>query len=187
MLDNLEEYGNINLKDKRLNKRFQKSLEKLVESPNESIPSALKDFHQAKGLYRLLENPNVELEEIQECQRSSTYERIRRYNKNKVLLTIQDTSDINYSKHKSKEELGEIQYGIPIGLKIHPTLVLTKDRIPLGLIHTKMWTRDRKKENEKKKSVKEKDIERYKKKIEEKESYKWIKSLESSIELAKGF
>jgi len=187
MLDNLEEYSNIDLKDERLKKRFERSLKKLLESPNESIPSALGDFHQAKGLYRLLANPNVRLDEIQECQRSSTYERIERYKRNKVLLAIQDTSDINYSRHKTKKELGEIQNGILRGLKIHPTLVLTKDRIPLGVIHSKLWTSDPEKKNEKKKSRKEKAIERNKTRIEEKESYKWIESIEQSVKLAKTF
>ena len=138
MLKNIEEYTNINLSDKRLNERFVKSITKMSDNPSESLPSTFEDFHQTKGLYRFLDNENVPLNKIQECSKNSVYERIRQLKNEKVILAVQDTSDINYSRHSSKKELGPIQNGITHGLKIHPTLVLTKNRISLGVIHTKM-------------------------------------------------
>ena len=182
MLNKIEEYKNIDLQDKRLNILFIKSINKMSNSPSESLPSIFENIHQTKGLYRLLDNKNVPLRKIEECNKNSVYERIEKLKKEKVILAVQDTSDINYSRHSSKKELGPTQNGITHGLKLHPTLVLTKDRILLGVIHTKMWTKDPKEQEKKKQSKQEKDKERASKPIEEKESFKWIESMEASIE-----
>ena len=188
MHNDLEELGNIRFKDERLSKRFRKSVKKLVDNPGESILGAFKDIHQAKGFYRLLANPRASIQEIQSCLKHSTYERIHLRNKINELLVVQDTTDLNYSSHPSKKELGEIQNRIERGLRLHPSLVFTRARIPLGIIGGKVWTRDPAvMAKEKKKSVKQKDIERNKKKIEEKESYRWLESLSSSLELARAF
>lgn len=187
MPETIAECTNINLQDKRLNKRFKKSLETMLGTPSTSLPSTFRNYHQTKALYRFLDNENVSLSDIQKCQEISVYERIRENEKNKVLLAIQDTTDINYSKHKSKKELGEIQNGVPIGIKYHPTLVVAGNKIPLGILDSKFWTSDPAKKNEQKKSVKEKTKERKKKTLEEKQSYKWIESIMASIDLAKTF
>jgi len=187
MSDTIAECTNINLRDKRLNKRFGKCLETMLGSPSASLPSTFRNYHQTKALYRLLDNENVSLSDIQKCQEISIYERVRENKENMVLLAIQDTTDINYSKHKSKKELGEIQNKVPIGIKYHPTLTMTGNGIPLGILHSKFWTSDPAKKDEKKKSVKEKTKERKKKILEEKQSYKWVESIMASIDLAKAF
>jgi len=72
-------------------------------------------------------------------------------------------------------------------MRYHPTLIITANRIPVGILHSKFWTSDPEKKNERKKSVGEKAKERKKKALEEKQSYKWIESVMASIDLAKAF
>lgn len=73
-------------------------------------------------------------------------------------------------------------------MKIHPTLIVTKSRIPLGVIHSKIWTKDTEEQNNRKqKTQNEKDKERHTTPIKSKDSYRWIESMEASIELAKKF
>jgi len=64
---------------------------------------------------------------------------------------------------------------------------MTGNGIPLGILHSKFWTSDPAKKNEKKKSVAEKTKERKKKTLKEKQSYKWIESLIATMALAKAF
>jgi len=187
MTDAIAECTNITLHDKRLEKRFEKCLKTMMGSPSESLPSTFRDYHQTKALYRFLDNENVSLSDIQKCQEISVYERVKANEENTVLLAIQDTTEINYSTHESKTELGEIQNRILIGMRYHPTLLMTGNGIPLGILHAKFWTSDPAKKKEKKKSVKEKTKERKKKKLEEKQSYRWIQSIMASTALAKAF
>lgn len=56
------------------------------------------------------------------------------------ILVVQDTSYYNYSGHKSKEGLGQIQGNVR-GVIQHNTLVLSEKGLPLGILHQQYWTR----------------------------------------------
>src|SRR5439155_23426083 len=64
------------------------------------------------------------------------------------------------------------------GLVVQPTLVVTLNRVPLGLIDNHVWARDAKEFG------KEHRVERCTKvPIEKKESVKWLRSLDAATEL----
>ena len=70
MLDINQE--NISLGDKRLDKRYEKIIETSLEQPSLSIPSAFKNWHQIKAVYRFLNNPKVTAQKLLEHSYQTT-------------------------------------------------------------------------------------------------------------------
>ena len=57
-------YGKINLGDRTLSARVEKTLNQLSNDPEGSISSACQDRHQAKAVYRLLSNDKFTAEAV---------------------------------------------------------------------------------------------------------------------------
>ena len=87
-----------------------------------------------------------------------------------MVLVAQDTSSLNYTHHPMTEGLGPINTirDKNIGLLLHDTLAFTPQGTPLGLLDVQCWARYPAEAG--------KRHQRYGKSIEEKESYKWLKS-----------
>ena len=97
--------------------------------------------------------------------------------KERHVLGIQDTTEINYQAHckRIQKGLGPVGNGRDLGFFMHPMLVLdAEEGTCLGLSAIKIWTR------------KEEEKENYKKlPIEKKESYRWIEVAQTSKEVLK--
>jgi hypothetical protein len=169
-----EECAFVEFGDKRLNERYTIMLENLYSAPDGSIPSSCGGWTETMGAYRFLHNPKVTPNKIMDGHIKGTKERLKELN---TLLLIQDTSSIDYTGSRSSDNLGHLEDSRHRGLFVHPTIAVTTDRINLGLIDFDIWTRDL--ETIGKKSS------RKQKPIEEKESYRWLKSYKSANELAK--
>jgi len=87
-----------------------------------------------------------------------------------IVLVAQDTSTLNYTHHPMTEGLGPINTieDKNIGLLLHDTMAFTPQGTPLGLLDVQCWARDPAEAG--------KRHQRHDKTIEEKESYKWLKS-----------
>lgn len=105
--------------------------------------------------------------------------------KGKHVLCIQDTSEINYQKHRKffrtdDEDIGPVGNNRNIGFFIHPTMVVdTGGYFPLGLSALHIWNRKMDKKDKHERDYKHLPI-------EEKESYRWISSGQKSVELLAG-
>ncbi len=174
----------LGLKDIRLEKRFEKMLNRMFKSPTSSIPETFSSPYQAKAAYRFFDNSKVESSNILKWHKAMTYQRITNIKEESILFVIQDTSNINYSTHESKKDIGPIHSKIHHGIKLHPSIVITPTRIPLGIIKSKMWSRE---ETTSTITRRQKSIARRKVPIEEKESYRWLESMQASQELARKF
>src|SRR5437763_1086949 len=97
----------------------------------------------------------------------------------KTVLVIQDTTSLNYADHKATSGLGPIDGNGSNGLHVHSVLAVSSDGIPLGLVHQQDWARDPKEKGKKEK--------RKKLPIEEKESYRWLQSLEATKQAISGY
>jgi hypothetical protein len=188
MNETLSQKHLLSFKDKRLETRFEKMISSMYKNPQSSIPETFKDSHQSKAAYRFFDNPKTQTKNILNWYKEVTLEKINNLDHEETLLVIQDSSDINYSTHESKEDIGPIQSYIKHGIRLHPSIVVTTNRVPLGIIACKMYSRE---EEETKLSAKELRKEKANKRkkipIEEKESYRWIESMEASKELAKKY
>lgn len=161
------ELESVDFGDRRLNKRGMKILQKLYGKPQSSIPQAMGSWAEAKAAYRFISNPKVTAEKILNPHQQSTRSRIQEH---PVVLAVQDTTELNYTAHKSTKGLGTIGSSSNLrGMHVHTTIALTPDRVPLGIIDQYTWIRPEKEYGKK--------VKRKQKPIEEKESVKWLISL----------
>jgi len=91
------------------------------------------------------------------------------------VLCIQDTTEINYWRHKGRlsnedSELGPVRINNDIGFFLHPTLVVDSESLfPLGFSSIIVWNRSIDKLDKNQRKYKALPI-------EDKESYRWIQS-----------
>jgi hypothetical protein len=134
------ELRNVDLNDRRLEKRLQITAELLEQSPNSSIPEACKSKAQTKATYRLLDNCKLSPDSILTSHRIETIKRIKSH---KIILVAQDTSSLNFSTHKKTKGLGPLGATDALqGLLMHSAFSLTVTGVPLGLLAQKTWARN---------------------------------------------
>ncbi len=134
--------------DRRLESRGEQLLSSLFRAGCSSIQSIAESRAAQKGYYRLLKNEKVtEAVLIDEMTK-----RCGRLCRDKVVLSIQDSSEINLSSHRRRikhdESIGPINdYFDGIGFKIHPSLVIDAGSYyPYGYSAVAIWSRERQKE-----------------------------------------
>jgi len=95
--------------------------------------------------------------------------------KEKVVLAVQDTTQLDYTDHPSTSGLGVLHDESHYGLLMHTTLAVTPQRVPLGIIDQQVWARPAEEFGKKHK--------RKSRRIDQKESQKWLTSLEATARL----
>jgi hypothetical protein len=150
--------------------------------PTESIPGACGGVQakaEVKGAYRFFGDERIKMEALLESHYKKTIQRAEEY---PVVLAVQDSSSLNYKTHPATKGLGSLstEKGDQ-GIMLHDTLAFTPDGLPLGLLDVQVWSRDPQEHG--------KRTDRKNKRIEEKESNKWLKSfraVETLTEQTKG-
>jgi hypothetical protein len=156
------ELAAIDLGDQRLNHRAQRVAEKLGEKPTVSIPAACGGWDETKAAYRLFDHPEVTAESVLAPHIACTEERLRAHPR---VLCVQDTTELDYTSKQDIAGLGPLNYETRRGMYLHPTLALTPERVPLGLLDLYSWVREPGSLGQ------EKDPSRA---LEEKESVRWV-------------
>jgi hypothetical protein len=166
--------------DKRINKRAEEALRRLVFTRTSSIRQISENAAQQKAFYRLLDNPSFSESSIEQ----SIIKRCSQLATGRHVLCIQDSSEFNLSAQKGriKKESGigkTTKEGI-LGFMVHACFVVDAEKgSALGYSYLKPWHRceqqpDRHARNYKGQS------------IENKESYRWVEATEQSrVELGK--
>ncbi len=167
-----EEYSCVNINDKRLKTRLKLMLTRMFESPMASIKSSFKGCKEVIAAYRFFNNSRTSAEIILEPHKESTLERVKQ---EKRVLIIQDTTEIDYTKKKSLKNAGRLDAPGRQGFYLHNQMVVTPERLSLGIWNVDINARSKKKD--KKSSIKNKPI-------EEKESYRWLEGYRDACELA---
>lgn len=125
------------------------------------------------GYYRFLENPNVTLSELVRSLADHCEQQVEGLH----VLSISDTSEINLQAHQGRlkpEGLGVVGNNRDVGFFIHPTLALNAETgFPLGLSAIHLWPREFDPADQPARDYPNRPI-------EEKESYKWLRSAEQS-------
>jgi hypothetical protein len=165
-----EEICTIDLGDARLNRRARQTLEKLAAHPMESIPTACGGWAETLAAYRLFDHPRVTAQAVLEPHYACTERRMREH---PVVLCIQDTTEGDYTGKNDIAGLGPLNYETRRGLYLHPTLAVTPERVPLGLLDLWSWTREPGSLGK----------EQGRRPIEEKESLRWLEGYRRVSEL----
>lgn len=163
------EFKTLDLKSKRLEKRFMKTMSDMSEQPDKSIWLSSGSRSNAKAVYRMLGNEKCKKSSILTAHRNAIEVR----NESKILLAVQDTMSVNYAGHEKTEGLGYICESQTLGVNVHSTLALTRDGIPLGVLAQSVNTRTEVEETRTKEQ-------RRKRPIEEKASYWWLEAMQTA-------
>jgi Transposase DNA-binding/Transposase Tn5 dimerisation domain len=166
-----EEFGEVDLGDKRLNERLIQMAQQRGQAPNASIAQSSQDLAGTRAAYRFYDNEKVSMEAILTPHREATMRRIRVH---QVVLAVQDTTQIDLTDHPHTEGVGYLQDLEHTGFLLHSTLMVTPTRQPLGLLQEQIWTRDPKDFGKREK--------RHELPTVEKESQKWLTSLQAVAE-----
>jgi Transposase DNA-binding/Transposase Tn5 dimerisation domain len=162
----------LDLSHKRRNARFSQTVSQLVNNPDSSIPQAACNWADIKGIYRFFSNKQVSASAINQCITKATGERCQSYD---IVLSVQDTTNVHFSS--CAEGLGYLDHGRGNGFMVHSAMAIDNQGCPLGLLHQKIWARD-------KKTIGKTQI-RADLDIVQKESYKWLEGIEASEALLK--
>ena len=174
-----EELADTNIGDQRLNRRTMVLTEQLGSSTESSFTECFHTRSELAAAYRLFDNNFVTPEKILSGHYKSTLSRIKNQ---KIVLLPNDTSSVDYTSKSSVEGLGILESAHTKGLLIHPTIAITPKRICLGLVDVQIWSRD----GEAHRKLLSSEVRRNEP-IEEKESFRWIKSYRKACELAQQF
>jgi Druantia protein DruA/Transposase Tn5 dimerisation domain/Transposase DNA-binding len=166
-----EELGRAQLGDERLRKRLLVLARDFYARPQGNVPQSCGGHPaRTKAAYRFFDHPNVEMDTVLQSHYQATAQRVA---KEAVVLAAQDTTYLNYNAHPATENLGPIgstAQGL-IGLVVHDTMAFNLEGTPLGLLDVQCWARDPEQFGKKHR--------RRKLSFEEKESVKWLRSLEA--------
>jgi hypothetical protein len=171
-----EEFGQVRLRDRRHRERLCVVARDFFARPQANIPQACQDRAKTKATYRLFEHHAVKMDTILAAHYHSTMQRIAR-EQIPVVLAVQDTTSFNYDSHMEMEGLGPINTRVDgaQGIVMHGTMAYTTQGTAMGLVDVQVWARDPKQFG--------KSRQRYHRPIEQKESYKWLKSLQGAARL----
>ena len=146
-----------------------------------AILNQLSDSHADNMAYsRFFNNESISVSML----KNSSQSKARQASQGRHVLCLQDTSEINYEKHRSffhvdDQDLGPVGKNTDIGFFLHPMLVVdTNGYFPLGFSSIHCWNRRFDKQDKNQRDYKNQPI-------EEKESYRWISTGHESIHLLK--
>ena len=173
------EFGGAPFGDERLSRRLVVCGGAKSEKPTQRFTGVFRgDKAAVKAAYRFIEQPDesaVTMENILLPHRNET---VRRMKAQETVLCVQDGTDLNYTNLAQCEGLGVLgtnQTGAESrGLKLHTTMAVTTEGVPLGVLKAQCWAPE----------PKEDPRPSYAIPIEDKETYCWMVGLRDCMDVA---
>lgn len=134
-----QQYVPVELGDKRRNQQAVKMAAMIAANPAGSLPEQMGSRSSLDGAYRLLNNERVTMAQLLAPHLQQTLAAARQF---PLVLMVEDTTELEYTAHPSKQGLGPVGNERGRGLLLHSTLaVLPEDRQVLGLAHAQVVVR----------------------------------------------
>ena len=168
-----EEFSGCELGDRRLVARLKTLVLRMWQSPMASITAACRGFAEVMAASRFFHNEQVSQEHLIVPHRQAT---LLRMSQHRRVLYIQDTTELDFTPKKMLQGTGPLSSQERRGFFAHNELIVSPERLPLGLWHTWIEARE---DHQLGKSQ-----DRKQKPIEEKESYRWLEGYRRACELA---
>lgn len=161
-----------NFGDKRLTDRALYIQDHLRVKYGQPLSKVFKNASDLKRTYEFLANSKTSFQLVTEPSHYQTANQVKDLPR---ILSIGDTSFLDYKKIKFKrEEYGPTGNG-GNGLILHTSLAVAPDcGQPLGILWEKVWKREKLEKGKKKKRTRP---------FEEKESYKWVEAIKNIPEV----
>ena len=164
----VHEFGAAQLGDARRTARLVRLARQLSRRPQATLPEACGDPATLKACYRFFDNDAVSDTAVLASHIQATTARVAG---EPLVLAVQDTTLLDWTAHPATTGLGMLASVQQQGLLVHSTLAVTPERVPLGLLAQQVWTRDPAAVGQK--------HQRRQRPTAEKESQKWLSSLEA--------
>ena len=164
------EFADAELGDVRRTKRLVELASVLAQHPTAALPEACGSGAMLKAAYRFFDNDAIEPQDVLLSHIEATYGRL---SKVPLVLAVQDTTEVDWTAHHATKGLGPLGPWACQGLLVHSTLAFTPERVPWGLVAQPVWARD---PDDVGKRARRKQLP-----IAQKESQKWLTSLEAVV------
>jgi hypothetical protein len=172
-----DEVKTAKLNDKRLNERLAAVLSQLAARPTASIPAACGGRAEMVAAYRFCENEKTSFEAVLQPHRDATRQRMA---DQPVVILAQDTTEIDTTRPtQDVAGAGPLDGDSRRGALLHALHAFTADGTPLGTVHATAWVRE-----EEPICAPLSRAERAALPIEEKESHRWVVTLQQAREEA---
>jgi hypothetical protein len=168
----VDEMKAADLKDKRLDQRLIKVVSQFAAHPTASIPAACGGHAEMAAAYRFFDNKKVGFDVVLGPHIDRTRERIAAQ---PVALLVPDTTEIDLTRPQQQVQGdGPLDGNTRRGILLHEMHAFTPDGTPLGTVQAIPWARD----DDAPKNATKTRAERAAEPIEEKESFRWLLSME---------
>src|SRR5216683_5680974 len=164
------EFADADLGDLRRTQRLVQLAHALAQRPGAALPEACGSGAMLKAAYRFFTNDDIAPDDTVQSHIEATYSRL---NAVPIVLAVQDTTEANWTNLRVTEGLGPLGHPACHGLLVHSTLAFTPERVPVGLLAQQVWARD---PDDVGKRTRRKQLP-----ISQKESQKWLTSLEAVL------
>ena len=127
-------FANASLGDQRRTKRLVSLVDQMCTRPGGTLPQKFRSPADLQAFYRLMSCDQVTHDSILAAHRAATMEKIEQLEG--PVLVIHDTTELDYTKHESLTELGQIGCGTRRGYITHNSLAVRADNgEPIGLVN----------------------------------------------------
>ena len=99
----VSEFADAELGDERRTKRLVELANVLGQHPTAALPEACGDGGMLKAAYRFFDNDAIDAQDMLQSHVESTY---RRLDHASVVLAVQDTTEVNWTRHPATQGLG---------------------------------------------------------------------------------
>jgi hypothetical protein len=171
------EFGEADLGHQDATQRLVRIAQAKAQQPSAPYTECFAgDRHELKAYYRFIGKKHEQMNPagILSGHRRQTTRRIKAH---KRVLVIHDTTDLDFSERLHCNDLGDIgknQTGaLSKGLKMHSLLPLSESGLPLGVLDTNIYASHFGSEDQAQNRP-----------IEEKESYRWLRSMDELVEVS---
>ncbi len=173
----VDEMKTAKLNDARLNKRLTEVLSLLAAKPTLSIPAACGGRAEMVGAYRFCDNEKTSFETVLQPHIDATRQRMAAH---PIVILPQDTTEIDLTRPEQQVRgAGPLDGGSRRGALLHVLGAFTPDGTPLGTLRATAWSRDEEPVNAGLSRAERAAIP-----IEEKESHRWVVTLQQAWEEA---
>ena len=112
----VSEFADAELGDERRTKRLVELANVLGQHPTAALPEACGDGGMLKAAYRFFDNDAIDAQDMLQSHVESTY---RRLDHASVILAVQDTTEVNWTRHPATQGLGPLGHTACHGLLVH--------------------------------------------------------------------
>ena len=133
-----DELHSVDLGDKRLDRRMGVVLDELSQRPQASPRAACSGYAEWMATQRFFDNDKVGAGQVMAPHRDATLQRMAQYRR---VLCLQDTSELDFSGRQEIEGAGCLENAYSQGFYLHPLVVVTEERLCLGSLWAKFYSR----------------------------------------------